>query len=479
MSDDEFERSQEAGAGKLDPSEANALWSKISQQQVLIEAQSSKIDSLAAQVSSLVSLLGSGIPSSSQASGSVASDSQKPAPSLQSGSASAADPQKPVPVLQSCPGAKASEDPDPMFESLIDAVRRREAPPPEVFSLESGRSFDRFLVQFERYCQSKFSEDSREGWTGELGRYLQGELLSVFKVFGGGDVDLSVMIQRLKDHYGLEKRKAQSDRLRQFLTASPKADEPTYLYAYRLERLYQKAHPGSSSDDLSLQARLLGSIPPTEAVTIQQELDILKCVTGSDTVAWDSIVSVLRRKHDRQRLTVDSNTSSKKVSEPVSSETKIWFTSDSVAHSSLPMTQDVRARSSSVDRVRSFVPRGQTPSNRGRGTSAANRNSRQDSRACDWCGISGHLYKDCWRRLGLCLRCGSEQHLIRNCPVRRNPSSSLEGASAGGRSQFSRPARAQSLQARSAGPGNRPPRSLSAASRVNSDGSHATTPLNE
>ncbi|MFG1569941.1 retrotransposon gag family protein, partial [Staphylococcus aureus] len=38
---------------------------------------------------------------------------------------------------------------------------------------------------------------------------------------------------------------------------------------------------------------------------------------------------------------------------------------------------------------------------------------------CHYCGKRGHVQKDCRRRLRICLRCGSEQHHIHNCPERR------------------------------------------------------------
>ena len=35
---------------------------------------------------------------------------------------------------------------------------------------------------------------------------------------------------------------------------------------------------------------------------------------------------------------------------------------------------------------------------------------------CDWCGNPGHIQRYCRRKLGLCLRCGSNQHRLRDCP---------------------------------------------------------------
>ncbi|KAL0445155.1 UNVERIFIED_CONTAM: hypothetical protein Slati_2238200 [Sesamum latifolium] len=36
---------------------------------------------------------------------------------------------------------------------------------------------------------------------------------------------------------------------------------------------------------------------------------------------------------------------------------------------------------------------------------------------CKFCGRAGHIIEKCWRRLGKCNRCGSDQHMIRDCPM--------------------------------------------------------------
>ena len=67
---------------------------------------------------------------------------------------------------------------------VVKSLERRSCPKPEVYSLESGRSFSRFLKSFEAYCESKFSSVHRHLWTTELGRYLDGEILQVFAAHG-------------------------------------------------------------------------------------------------------------------------------------------------------------------------------------------------------------------------------------------------------------------------------------------------------
>ena len=35
---------------------------------------------------------------------------------------------------------------------------------------------------------------------------------------------------------------------------------------------------------------------------------------------------------------------------------------------------------------------------------------------CEYCHRMGHKFSKCWRRLRACLRCGSKDHKIHNCP---------------------------------------------------------------
>jgi len=40
---------------------------------------------------------------------------------------------------------------------------------------------------------------------------------------------------------------------------------------------------------------------------------------------------------------------------------------------------------------------------------------------CHFCGQFGHIQKDCYRKLGLCLHCGKSGHIGKNCPKGNTP----------------------------------------------------------
>ena len=66
------------------------------------------------------------------------------------------------------------------------------------------------------------------------------------------------------------------------------------------------------------------------------------------------------------------------------------------------------------NQARRFVPRqnlrGMVPSNPP--------NARTSLPICSFCERKGHEEKDCWKKAGKCLLCGSSEHLVPQCPQR-------------------------------------------------------------
>ena len=55
-----------------------------------------------------------------------------------------------------------------------------------------------------------------------------------------------------------------------------------------------------------------------------------------------------------------------------------------------------------------------------------------ENKTCDHCKRSNHTRNECWRLLGLCLVCGSNEHRIGACPKRRIHQSNNESTATGG-----------------------------------------------
>ena len=340
-------------------------------------------------------------------------------------------------------------------EQMAQMWNQKGAPPPEPFSLMSGRSFEKFIKQFEAHCKGKYSMESYEEWTADLGPYLKDEVHDMYIQCGGGEVNMTDMKTKLSQYCKGEESKRVARNLERFTAAQPGPDESIYMYATRLERLYLASHPGvDPEDNLDLSVKYMASINITDHNEIQRELDTIATVTQTEDGyrSWKVILDIVKRINNR------INKRSYPVKrEPMEPQNAIWYTSTNVLDQNLDMDyQDERRSRSQYRSYRGYGPRSysrdywRTPrinnisQHRSRSLSQR-RNSTQNRQNnynnnngnynphyggnpnnynnddnsviyCDWCGNPGHIQRNCWRKLGYCLRCGSNQHMLRDCP---------------------------------------------------------------
>ena len=343
------------------------------------------------------------------------------------------------------------------LDDLAKVLDRKGAPPPDVYDVDYGGSFKAFLKQFEDYCVGKFSGDSRERWTGELAKFLKGELLDMFRVFGGGVVSYSNMKKKLVSHCETELEKCETRKREKYIAASLGPDETPYMYALRLEHLFTAAYPGRETEmDVELTMKFLSSVPAFIKASLERELNILKTIYATEVVEWSKIKSLLKTQSG---VSMRDQTSAQ-APRPIKEE-PIWFTSSNVynlsatpqANVQRPSRDRQRSGPSKTHRSRSFSqsrPRGAAGSmGPPRGfTQTGFPRPRCDycnmpghtekicwrrlgcaglpTPRCDFCDLPGHTEKICWRRLGCCLRCGSTDHRMRDCslPLTRGSSRS-------------------------------------------------------
>ena len=320
-------------------------------------------------------------------------------------------------------------------DEVVKLMDRRGAPPPEPFEIGRGRSFDSFIDQFETYCQSKYAPGTMDKWTGELNGFLKGELLQVYKVWGGGERPLSEMKKNLKDYCTSQEGNNQSNKLRRFSKAVPEPGEMLHIYAYRLERLYAAAHPGVDvEENVELQSKLLSSLPIKCQEEISKEIDMQKNTLLMDTVPWTRIVRILKTYGERTKIET-------RYEPPEAKKDPIWFTSTNVQQIPGPNThinQKPRGRQPQRDqrqsRSRSLSQNYQNQAWNNNFNNQANYNKHQHPHRnfvrfpkpiCDFCGLPGHEKKVCWRFQGCCVRCGSPDHFARECPKPRRRRGSM------------------------------------------------------
>ena len=83
-----------------------------------------------------------------------------------------------------------------------------------------------------------------------------------------------------------------------------------------------------------------------------------------------------------------------------------------------PETRMKIKESSSTGRVKPFLKRSRKLphkqySNQGQEVDEQGKRPRQ---TCRYCGKPGHKKNKCWKKIGKCLRCGSQKHRIENYP---------------------------------------------------------------
>src|ERR1700755_1760877 len=87
-----------------------------------------------------------------------------------------------------------------LHDSFVNSqvyYRRRLVPPPLKYSLEEGHDFERFLQDFETYCDNTYPEVVNT-WSRVLGKYLEGSLLDSFNNIDGGRIPYYLVKEKLR-----------------------------------------------------------------------------------------------------------------------------------------------------------------------------------------------------------------------------------------------------------------------------------------
>ena len=301
----------------------------------------------------------------------------------------------------------------------------KEAPKPEPFTLQSGKSIVKFLDRFEKYCLHKFSDGTYEQWTGELGTFLRDDMLSIYKANGGGDRDFSDMKKKLIEYCEEAKDRVSTTKYEKFLYAKIQPGEEMYMYALRLERLYQSAYPGQNAGEShELRARYLNSVSQMDARDVEKEWYLMKALKPETTLNWTSLKTLLRYRH---ALEVKIRRPNEDVMSSTPVTPSVWYTSQTSQQSLGPSVPGPVPNRMPLSEPRPPAPSFRSPDRPRTKTFYPARSSQQNSPTqlvCTWCHLVGHHVDVCRRRLGLCLACGSSDHYLEHCPRRARPGTS-------------------------------------------------------
>jgi len=301
----------------------------------------------------------------------------------------------------------------------------REVVSPGVFTPKLGVSLKVFLRDFERYFDSKY-EGSERDKSRQLGSFLAGSVKRTYEAIKGYQWKYKDLKPELLRLYKSGRSGAREERYREFQNATLPSGESVRLFCMQLERLASKAFPDSSVErERQLRRKILETAPKRFLSQLEAARNTLS-ILGESKLNWKQIKqvaeSVDRSHNERGSCALQSDDCD---------EPQVWYSRP------LPPRED--------DKRVSFKPANYGPSARTKVFSRSIENerwndSRNDSRqesssragnqtvarrprrratGCYWCGLSGHIEANCWRKLGRCHQCGGD-HSTSDCDAARS-----------------------------------------------------------
>lgn len=315
---------------------------------------------------------------------------------------------------------------------------RRYVVKPPVFHINDSESLSDFLQTFERYFSRKF-DGSQYDQTQELGNFIDGELLQLYKIKGGRKVKYDDMKTELLKFYKKVRTGGKSYHRGQLNEATLNTNEALDMYGMRLMEMAKLAYPHSTSESAKhLRKQFMATIPTSIATKITDVELAMKATTNSKRkhMAFAAVMEMARDLQKNREKTKSVMWTYDGSSTPVPAST---FTPSAVQDSFQQHSRDRQPANDhhsfqrqSRDRQpstfqhsfqrqsrerqptsvqRSFEFR---PSNSG-GRRSPESSGAESSLFCNYCKMTNHVRKDCWRASNLCLICGSKHHM-EECP---------------------------------------------------------------
>lgn len=320
----------------------------------------------------------------------------------------------------------------PMNNGTFVVPDVRPAIQPKVFNIEEGGSFKRFFLSFEEFCLAEY-KSTQASWLPELERFLTGRALEALRSIQTGDDTYSNVKAQLLDYFKAhEKGKKKTNRYKFHKARMLEAEDPT-IYPLRLEKLYREAYP---DDDANSSPLLVDKFIETTTPDLRDPVHMAVLIDKSQNreTTWSTVKTMVSNiaMVDRQR------TKMKKVREHDS----LPYARALIAMPAESQPQPPKVYKAERERVpqpATRVPNQAPQTNQQSNPTAAYKPQMSDRREtrnpnrpvsshqrrpsssdrCHYCDVPGHGEHQCWRKLGLCLGCGSPQHYVAQCPDQR------------------------------------------------------------
>ena len=316
------------------------------------------------------------------------------------------------------------------LKDLVEAMAKldtRKQPKLMKFNENKGKSLKQYLEKFENYCQRNI-KGSKYFWIEELEQYLTGSALQGFNTFKDQEDSYKKFKRRLLNWYKENKKNRKEQMKINFKMSKWEKDESLYLYSTKLKHLFKLAYPTAETKrNKKLINKLIESVPEKMIPAIKnfiftKELkgkkvkfvEIQQCIKIQDRLYEDN-------HSERAAPMTDVVIQTGKV---VESEENNEPKNDS-NNDECNYYNKNNANKYFSDRPRTYNNRNYNGNNN---QADANYNYRRPTQEqhetnnyCERCNKYGHEIANCRWALGLCFKCGSNSHRIRDCPqIERN-----------------------------------------------------------
>lgn len=280
---------------------------------------------------------------------------------------------------------------------------RKDVVPPGTFDGLGAVSLRRFLSDFEEYFRAKYDGSSRQQ-AKHLRDFLGGQVREAFDAIDGTNMGYSSLKKKLMKWYSNERVSSRRQAETDFERAQIKPKESLTIFVLRLERMAERAFPGSVGERGRHLSRKIWSCAPEPFIKVMTESQRgLALSSRKGRLTW-SVIKRLAEAEDRCNR-MQNERRDQQDSENV---LDVWY---SRPRKREDLEQVRGVRSAGTSEAHGASSRSPNP-----GAYALGGRVSVDVRpVCNWCGRKGHKENNCWERSGLCTLCGSDEHQKEDC----------------------------------------------------------------